>query len=647
MRGLLHLICLATPCIGIKFSECKNRTLGILERNLTYNDINRVNIDGYLYRGPVYGMNQEYARANRTNFTDYPTLNLQGCKAICNDPVQWYWNEEEQSVALSVVSNWVLPIVALLAALPYDSLHGRGPDKTEPWYRGRVFRTLGALCNWLGSPQTALTATLFNIHQMRACLRATRPSGRGIAGNGDLERLKMDAYYVLSCLGQFQLSEDPSHVFLEILAYGLFRPIVGVGGEAGFTPKHPEVEGRVEDAETMTTELLREMAFHLRMLRRRGVYPAMINVLVFFIAFAVSLVLAFRDVGEATTGHVLTLGVLVSWLPLLVLFTILDRNPVSADRSRKLLSRWMWNVNAVRLWARGESDNQNWWSQANEDRRQNAWEEAANDDQRHDDNHELVVNGGGEEHLVPFNIEIGEFIGQGRRLGYNGFAYAVLGSVYAGSGDQRRMRPLGSVTEAKAPKDMAVCAKDWLRTGRKRLRPGSWWLLAFTSLALVWLFVGMAIMMSYNTPTVGLACRSGVYLLYGLLSTFTWVVRLFPASNYPRFWLKVVCHCVNVLTTLVLFFTVFATFSGIYQNCVCQTGISGYMDFEDARFYRDPNHFDVEVWWKRGAIVAGIPLLICSIISIALLRSLKPLWRASEQQNPPTDASHANMIWLI
>lgn len=260
-----------------------------------------------------------------------------GCKAICDDPQLWYWDQEDKSVALSVVSNWVLPIVALLAALPYDSLHGRGPDTTESWYRGRIFRTLGALCNWLGSPQTALTATLFNIHQMRSCLRATRPSGRGIAGNGALHPLKMDAYYILSCLGQFQLSKVPSEGFFEILVYGLFRPFVGIGGEAGSTPNRPEVEGRVRDAERMTTELLREMAFHLRMLRRRGVYPALINILVFFIAFAISLVLAFGDVGEATTGHVLTLGVLFSWLPLLVLFTILDRNPVSADRSRQVL----------------------------------------------------------------------------------------------------------------------------------------------------------------------------------------------------------------------------------------------------------------------------------------------------------------------
>jgi hypothetical protein len=147
----------------------------------------------------------------------------------------------------------------------------------------------------------------------------------------------MDAYYVLSCLGQFQLSPNPSRGFLEILTYGLFRPIVGIGGEVGFKPNDPEIEDRVEEAETMTTELLREMAFHLRMLRRRGVYPAIVNILVFFIAFAISLVLAFGDVGEGTTGHVLTLGILVSWLPLLVLFTILDRNPVSADRSRQVV----------------------------------------------------------------------------------------------------------------------------------------------------------------------------------------------------------------------------------------------------------------------------------------------------------------------
>lgn len=89
-----------------------------------------------------------------------------------------------------------------------------------------------------------------------------------------------------------------------------------------------------ESAMKWTQELLHEMAFHLRMLRRRGVYPTFLSILLFFIAYAVSLVLAFADIGERTTAHSLAFGILISWFPLLVLFGILDRNPVSADRSR-------------------------------------------------------------------------------------------------------------------------------------------------------------------------------------------------------------------------------------------------------------------------------------------------------------------------
>jgi hypothetical protein len=83
-----------------------------------------------------------------------------------------------------------------------------------------------------------------------------------------------------------------------------------------------------------TRELLQEMAFQLRMLRRRGVYPTFLSIFLFFIAYAVSLVLAFAAIGERTTAHSLAFGILISWFPLLVLFTVLDRNPVSADRSR-------------------------------------------------------------------------------------------------------------------------------------------------------------------------------------------------------------------------------------------------------------------------------------------------------------------------
>lgn len=226
-------------------------------------------------------------------------------------------------MALGITSNWVLPIIALLAALPYESQHVRNDG--APWHEGRLAKTLAALLNWLGSPQTALAATLFNIHQIRKCMHATLPSGMGVSSDNELQQVKRDAYYVLSVLGQFKLrSPDRLHDrLLAVLTYGLFRPLISGGTELD-----------APAAQSKTRDLLQEMAFQLRMLRRRGVYPSLVSIFVFFVAFGVSLVFAFADLGERTTAHSLALGILVSWLPLMVLFTILDRNPVSADRTK-------------------------------------------------------------------------------------------------------------------------------------------------------------------------------------------------------------------------------------------------------------------------------------------------------------------------
>jgi hypothetical protein len=64
------------------------------------------------------------------------------------------------------------------------------------------------------------------------------------------------------------------------------------------------------------------------------VYPAYLSIMIFiFVAFPVSVALAFAELGQASTAHSLALGVLFGWLPILVILCILDRNPVSSDRS--------------------------------------------------------------------------------------------------------------------------------------------------------------------------------------------------------------------------------------------------------------------------------------------------------------------------
>ena len=64
--------------------------------------------------------------------------------------------------------------------------------------------------------------------------------------------------------------------------------------------------------------------------RRRGVVPTLANLAVFLLAYIFSIVLAFSDLSESTTVFVLDLALLFSWLPVLVVFAIVDRNPVSS-----------------------------------------------------------------------------------------------------------------------------------------------------------------------------------------------------------------------------------------------------------------------------------------------------------------------------
>lgn len=160
-------------------------------------------------------------------------------------------------------------------------------------------RTLGALLNWLGSPQTALTATLFNIHQIRKCFLETNPAG--VAADTNHYSAKKDAYYVLSAIGQFWLREPdcPDERLVGALVYGLFRGMMEREGDAG------EARGK-------SKELLQKMMFQLRMLRRRGVYPALVSILVFFVAYAVSLVLAFGGLRDGAMAH--SMALLGCWL---------------------------------------------------------------------------------------------------------------------------------------------------------------------------------------------------------------------------------------------------------------------------------------------------------------------------------------------
>jgi hypothetical protein len=206
-----------------------------------------------------------------------------------------------------MVTTWIFPL-AIVLSLPYDSLH-----------LDRFVGTATAILNWLGSPQTALTATIFNFHQIRkAHRRAKNPPPTYSSTPASTWN---DLYYVISCLNQFDVT---THItkndteFFKVLVYGLFSP----------TLSH-----RQDVAGKYTRQLLSAIAHQLRMHRRRALIPTMLNLGTFLVALVFSIVLSFAQVGEYTKVDMLVLGLLFTWLPMLVIFTNVDRTPVSADRT--------------------------------------------------------------------------------------------------------------------------------------------------------------------------------------------------------------------------------------------------------------------------------------------------------------------------
>ena len=81
-----------------------------------------------------------------------------------------------------------------------------------------------------------------------------------------------------------------------------------------------------------------EMARSMREGRKKGVIPLFISFLWFVFALALSIELAYDSIGGNQTAHNLAIGLLVGWLPVLIVASTVDRNSVSADAIQERLN---------------------------------------------------------------------------------------------------------------------------------------------------------------------------------------------------------------------------------------------------------------------------------------------------------------------
>jgi hypothetical protein len=90
------------------------------------------------------------------------------------------------------------------------------------------------------------------------------------------------------------------------------------------------------------------LAERLRGARRHGVVPILFSLMWFGVSMGISIEQAYGLLGANATAHNLALGLLMTWLPVLVACTLLDRNQTDSIATRKVLQGFF--DDALRVW---------------------------------------------------------------------------------------------------------------------------------------------------------------------------------------------------------------------------------------------------------------------------------------------------------
>lgn len=413
----------ANNVFAVNFAECKQKATELLTSNNTVDVDGQIFIDGFdvVYHGDLRGF--------RGDADTRPiTLTRDGCSKMCGASPEYY----SVTDAFQILTTWIFPTLALMSQLPYESLSYRKIKNAE------------AFANWIGAPAAALTTTIWNIMMIARC-----QSFPYLFHLRDEQDLIKDALYILSCINQYQYPRRKGQQAQDrrrdtALLRGILFPYI--------KKTSPELSPLMRQK---LVDLTKHLAFHLRQYRRKGVYPIYISIIWFGIAFAFSIVIAFATLGDNSTAHSLALGLLLSWVPVVVFASVVDRNPTSDTRCRVLIERWMLNIDL--LFEQGVE----------------AWVPWRAPDGTHD----------GDD---TDDFEIGDFMGQGRTLRYCGVTDTVLDKIA-----NRSKVPINLLAFA----DMA----DFKRFQKSlTTRPMGWYVVWIISQLIVTTSFGMAFMVSFT-----------------------------------------------------------------------------------------------------------------------------------------------------
>ncbi|CAI6333681.1 unnamed protein product [Periconia digitata] len=408
-------------------------------------------VERYSYRGPVR-LNSPKPQTQITH---------EGCLALCGRGNEYYsW-----PAIAATVTTWILPILGTLLQAPFES--------------NAFWRTIKAINRWIGSPVSSLTFILWDIQISGNCalfVDMATPYEAPIPNEDSEFSSIRDSFYILMNLNQYKMKPVIS---MTREAEGLLRIVL-------FSQDLKLVGTR-----KTLSRLRKNLARDLRINRRRGVVPVFISTLAFVVALGLSIEAAFSEVGSNLQAHALALGLFSCWFPILILCSILDRNPVASDDIQRKLNKM------VDLACRSLQDTQT----------RNNYISSFRDLPQAQKMGYWVQKIASKAQYIEGDYFCG-FAGQARTRFHYGAAHAILVDIEKAYLAERGRNWLANPREARA--SLVLGQVDYGFTwfdGR-----ACWQLMA--SVLLVGGTSAGAFVLSFNTPTVGLGCRTGGYLIF-------------------------------------------------------------------------------------------------------------------------------------
>ncbi|KAI9684405.1 MAG: hypothetical protein M1829_002215 [Trizodia sp. TS-e1964] len=558
---------------------------------------NSTNLLQYSYHGPVSSITEEDGSPS--------LITLQGCQALCGTGVNFYhWSSSS-----STITTWVLPILGLLLQAPFES--------------NQALNTLFAISRWLGSPIASLSYILWNIKATGKCARIVDMSTRYSIfpdENSDFAQIR-DSFFIMSYMNQYVVKSDISVVEAEkLLRIALFSNDLELLGTHKTLP-----------------QMRRKLARILRGARRRGTVPVFVSLVWFLFSLAISIqfgkvilpppffpdptlltffscTLAFTQLGNNSQAHDLALGLLLSWTPVLILSGIVDRNPIAATDVRQRLNKLLDLTRQALASPALNNSPQHPLSRRTTGLSDHFLSSPLTNS--HSSSTITTTTTAKRSPASPSDFFVC-FAGQGRLHWHYGVAHPILSGIersLSASTTRGWLQTIGArLTLTHGPANITGLFAFDLRDA---------WQILSAVIIVLGTSAG-AFIVSYNTPTVGLGCRSGGYLIFCVIAMGLFLLemsawRLSSRTSPTRRWIRRAVRLLEVGNTAWLAYIVSAQTFGLYESCACKAsnwaGHGGYINFRSIEVSRSPT---LGLCWGVGTglstaiMAAGFAYIIC------------------------------------